>query len=135
MNAAHERWLEFARQDLQITELALKEGIYTQVCLHSQQCVEKCIKDLLANLDKNPPRTPSIVDLLGLLPPEYLSPLQEDLAQLDIFYIPTRHPDALPGSLAEGLPCKEDAQDSIEAARACRKAISVILAREQPNGR
>ena len=123
MSAAGDRWLEFARQDLQMAELALKEGIYNQVCFHSQQCVEKCVKGLLSDLGKSPPRTHAIVDLLGLLPKEYLQHLREDLAQLDIFYIPTRYPDALPGSLAEGLPGKEDAQEAIAAARACWKGI------------
>lgn len=123
MSAAGDRWLEFARQDLQMAELALKEGIYNQVCFHSQQCVEKCVKALLANLGKNPPRTHSIVDLLVLLPAECLPHLREDLGQLDIFYIPTRYPDALPGTLAEGLPEKEDARESIAAARACWKEI------------
>ncbi|MBI4774969.1 MAG: HEPN domain-containing protein [Deltaproteobacteria bacterium] len=123
MNAPGDRWLEFARQDLQMAELALKEGIYNQVCFHSQQCVEKCIKGLIANIGKTPPRTHSIVDLLGLLPTGYLSHLQDDLAQLDIFYIPTRYPDALPGSLTDGLPGEEDARDAIEAAQACWKKI------------
>jgi HEPN domain-containing protein len=48
---------------------------------------------------------------------------QEDLSQLDIFYIPTRYPDALPGSLADGLPGKEDAEESIAAARSCLDAL------------
>lgn len=135
MNAAGDRWLEFARQDLQMAELALNEGIHNQVCFHSQQCVEKCIKGLLANLGRTPPRTHSIVDLLGLLPAEYLPHLREDLAQLDIFYIPTRYPDALPGSLAEGLPGKEDAQDAITAAQACWKEIGSKRVGEQTNGR
>jgi HEPN domain-containing protein len=64
-------------------------------------------------LGKTPPRTHSIVDLLGQLPPDYLPHLREELAQLDIFYIPTRYPDALPGSLADGLPGKEDAEEAI----------------------
>lgn len=41
MNAPGDRWLEFARQDLQMAVLALDEGIYNQVCFHSQQRVEK----------------------------------------------------------------------------------------------
>ena len=102
MNTAGERWMGFAQQDLQMAELALNEGIYNQVCFHSQQCIEKCLKGLLANQEKTPPRTHSTVDLLGLLPPEYLKDLREDLGRMDIYYIPTRYPDALPGSLAEG---------------------------------
>jgi len=123
MNATDNRWFEFARQDLQMAELALNEAIYNQVCFHSQQCVEKCIKGLLSNLAKNTPRTHSIVDLLRLLPSGYFQNLQENLAQLDIFYIPTRYPDALPGSLADGLPDENDALEAIEAARACWNEI------------
>ena len=44
MNEAIEHWLIFAHQDLRMAELALDEGIYNQVCFHSQQCVEKAIK-------------------------------------------------------------------------------------------
>ena len=40
MNTAGDRWLEFARQDLQMAELAFHEGIYNQVCFHSHQCID-----------------------------------------------------------------------------------------------
>ena len=98
-----DRWLEFARQDLQMAELALKDGIYSQVCFHSQQCIEKCLKGLLANQGKTLPRTHSIVDLLGLLPPDCLEELRAELGQMDIYYIATRYPDVLPGSLSSTI--------------------------------
>jgi HEPN domain-containing protein len=119
MNAACDRWLEFARQDLQMAELAFHEGIYNQVCFHSHQCIEKCLKAELANMNKKPPRTHSIVDLIGLLPADYFRNLGEELEQVDIYYIPTRYPDALPGSLPDGLPGKEEAENALSAARAC----------------
>lgn len=125
MKTSGDRWLEFARQDLQMAELAMNEGIYNQVCFHSQQCVEKCIKGLMTDLGKTPPRTHSIVDLLGQLPLDCLQHLREELAQLDIFYIPTRYPDALPGSLADGSPGKEDAEEAIAAARLCWQGVSL----------
>jgi len=124
MNTPGDRWLGFAQQDLQMAELALKEGIYNQVCFHSQQCVEKCLKGLLANQGKTPPRTHSIVDLLGLLSQDSLQELRDELGQMDIFYIPTRYPDALPGSLADGLPGKEEAEEAIATARACWREVS-----------
>jgi HEPN domain-containing protein len=124
MNTAGDRWLEFARQDLQIAELAFNEGIYNQVCFHSHQCIEKCLKAKLTNMNKKPPRTHSIVDLLGLLPPEHMEDLGEELEQVDIYYIPTRYPDALPGSLPEGLPGKEEALRALSVARACWQKVS-----------
>ena len=53
MSKAHNRWLVFAQQDLQMAELAYQEGIYNQVCFHSQQCIEKCLKGILANQEKH----------------------------------------------------------------------------------
>ncbi|MDR3603332.1 MAG: HEPN domain-containing protein [Syntrophaceae bacterium] len=82
-----------------MADLAFKEGI-------------------LANQGKTPPRTHSIVDILGLLPPGYLPDLRDAMSQMDIYYIPTRYPDALPGSLTEGLPGKEEATEAIATARA-----------------
>lgn len=43
-NEARSRWQYFAHQDLQMAELALNEGIFNQVCFHSQQCVESASK-------------------------------------------------------------------------------------------
>ncbi|MEI7451009.1 MAG: HEPN domain-containing protein [Desulfomonile sp.] len=62
MNTAGERWLTFARQDMQMAELALKEKIYNQVCFHSLQCVEKILKGLLANQGKTPTRLSIYLD-------------------------------------------------------------------------
>ena len=77
MNDETNRWIIFAQQDLKMAELALKEGIYNQVCFHSHQCVEKCLKGIVDSQGKTPPRTHSIVDLLGLLSKDYLEDLRE----------------------------------------------------------
>ncbi|GAB6056900.1 hypothetical protein JCM31598_43400 [Desulfonatronum parangueonense] len=69
------------------------------------------------------PRTHSIVDLLRALPSDcsnkLIGNLRETLELMDIYYIPTRYPEALPGSLAEGLPEREDAITAITTAREC----------------
>jgi len=65
-----ERWLIFAQEDLRMADLALRDGIYNQVCFHSQQCVEKALKALVTDSRKNaPPRTHGITDLMEMLPP------------------------------------------------------------------
>jgi len=106
-----------------MAELVMGEKLYNQVCFHSQQCVEKAIKGLLAHQGKIPPRTHRLADLLGLLDPDPFAEERFEIQLLDRFYIPTRYPDALPGSLPEGLP---DAQDAHEALNTAQKILARI---------
>lgn len=109
MTEESERWVYFAREDLRMAELAERENIYNQVCFHSQQCAEKAIKALLLLQGKTPPHTHFLSDLLTLLAPNPFA-ASVDVQILDRFYIPVRYPDALPGSLPEGLPTETDAR-------------------------
>ncbi len=111
-----ERWLFFARQDLRMAELALTDELYNQVCFHAQQCAEKALKAWLVHQGKTPPRTHSLSDLLSLLDPNPVAEIALEIQLLDRFYIPTRYPDALPGSLVEGLPDVQDAEQSLRLA-------------------
>lgn len=111
------RWLDFAEEDLRTAELALKEGIWNQACFHAQQCAEKALKALLASRGLAPPRTHKIADLISLLGAEASPDFANDLYYLDAFYIPTRYPDALPGSLPDGLPLERDAREALALAR------------------
>lgn len=122
-----ENWLVFAREDLRMAELAISEGLYNQACFHSQQCAEKAVKGLLAHQGQTPPRTHSLVDLLGLLDPNPLSAIALEVQLLDRFYIPTRYPDALPGSLPHGLPDAQDAGQALEIARQTLELIEQTL--------
>ena len=88
MNAAAERWLTFAQQDLRIAELAMTEGIFNQVCFHAQQCSEKAIKGWLESQGRATPRTHRMADLLLLLPPQLLAAFAHRVLLLDVFYIP-----------------------------------------------
>lgn len=118
MNGEAGRWLEFARQDLRLAELADGEGLWNQVCFHAQQCVEKVLKAKLAAKGGGPPpRTHKLADLLYLLESDVFPEIAEDLCALDRFYIPTRYPDALPGTLPTGLPGREEAREALALAR------------------
>lgn len=112
-----ERWIRFACEDLRMAELALAEGIFNQVCFHAQQCVEKLIKGFIGYKGQVHPQTHKLVDLLSLLNETPFDELTASIRLLDRFYILTRYPDALPGSLPEGLPSKEDAEEAIGVAQ------------------
>lgn len=134
MNAAAERWLAFAQQDLRVAELAMTEAIFNQVCFHAQQCAEKALKGWLEAQGKVPPRTHRMADLLPLLPSGLLGSFAQRVLLLDAFYIPTRYPDALPGSLASGLPGNSDALEALEVAHILLNHIQNAL-QEAPHGR
>lgn len=111
-------WLFYALSDLQSAE---QSNINHQICFHSQQTAEKSLKAILAWKKQPIPKTHSIWNLTNIvikaapnLPNR--EPLLDSARFLDQFYVPSRYPDALPGSLPEGLPSSSDAQKSLAAA-------------------
>lgn len=111
-------WLFFAQSDLKSAKASMRDGIYHIVCFHTQQTAEKSLKALLAAKGKIPAKTHDLIYLLKNLA-DYSLPekFKEELNYLNQFYIPTRYPDAFPGSLPEGLPSQIDAQKAIDYAQ------------------
>lgn len=127
INSDLEKWLKFCNEDLRAADATLKDNVYSAVCFHAQQAAEKAIKAiLLAKLGKVP-RDHSVLRLAEMSGDKELFELhKEELEFLDMFYVPTRYPDALPGSLPEGLPNKEDAG---KAAFSAKKVVEFIKRR------
>ena len=46
---------------------------------------------------------------------------------MDLFYIPTRYPDAFPGSLPDGLPDINEAKDALDLAGEVLKLVEDAL--------
>jgi len=130
MKEEAKRWFDFALEDLKLAELAMKEEIYNQVCFHSQQCVEKILKGYMILKGEIYPKSHKLADLLSKIQESPFDPLKDEILLLDRFYIPTRYPDALPGTLPEGLPSKEDAEEALNTA----KEIFKIIKRELEEG-
>ena len=109
------KWLEFARDDLTLAVLALQNGIYNQVCFHSQRGVEKALKGFLRSCQRSVPRTHALREGLTLCQTldESFHTLKDTCVRLDRYYIPTRYPDALPGTAPEGLPARQDAEEAV----------------------
>jgi HEPN domain-containing protein len=87
----------------------------------------KVLKSWLAAKDKRIPRTHNMADLLPLLSADVVEDMSEEILLLDRFYIPTRYPDALPGSLEEALPNEQEAQGALNLAKKVLESISKIL--------
>lgn len=115
---AANKWLYFAKEDLDVARITLKEQIFNQVCFHSHQCVEKCLKALLRSNNQAPPKIHALIDLLELciaFNPSLVS-FELECKSLDRYYIPVRYPEAPPGSLPSGLPGKADADEALKIA-------------------
>lgn len=124
-------WFIFAQEDERIAKSALREKIYNQVCFHSQQGVEKILKGFLRVKKKTFPKTHSLVEVLGLCEKidSGFARLQKCCLILDKYYIVTRYPDALPGTLAEGLPGRKQAEEAISILCKIRKFVEAKLAK------
>lgn len=113
-------WLRFAAEDVHAAEALVGEDIPNQVCFHAQQCIEKTLKALLLHHGQTFPKLHDLnelytrcvnADILVVLP------FQEEIAMLNLFYLPTRYPDALVGSLPDRLPTDQDAKQALDAAK------------------
>jgi HEPN domain-containing protein len=112
-------WLDRAADDLAVAELALRGGFFAHVCFLSHQAFEKSLKAFLLRHRGQYPRTHRLVDLVSQctdLIPDF-SVLVTGATVLDQYYIPTRYPDAVPGSLPMGLPSEAQAREAMSAAQ------------------
>ena len=117
-------WLVFAQEDAKTSQAAWKAKIYSAVCFHTQQQAEKLIKALIVCQTQKP--APKIHDLKTLtqkIKPPAPKNILSAANYLSQFYLPTRYPDIIAGSLEQGLPNKNQAKKSLAAADKISKYI------------
>lgn len=118
MSAAQE-WLNFANDDIRTAETILPEKILNMVCFHSQQAVEKSLKAFLRHYEAKVPYIHVLEELCvrcQKIDASFVS-IRSDCKFLDMFYQPTRYPEAPLGSLPEGLPNQQHAEEALAKAK------------------
>ncbi len=121
------RWLEFAQTDVRMAQLALPESLFAAVCFHAQQAVEKSMKAILAMREENIPKTHSLARLSDQIGGSEFDDLEAALTRLDDVYLTSRYPDLLPGSLPEGLPTQQVAEQVLAAAQIVYERVSSMM--------
>ena len=118
MKRRYKGFLFFAEEDMKSAKVLFKEEIYNQVCFHCQQVSEKSLKAYIKFKRKIVPKVHNLLELLNICIQcnKSFNTFLEECKFLDKFYIPTRYPEAIVGSLPEGLPTKEDAEKAIKYA-------------------
>lgn len=121
------RWFKQAERDLDDAQYAFGGERYNLVCFLAQQAAEKAIKAFLYLSGEERVLGHSVADLLNRA--SSFDSTFDTISRartLDLYYIPTRYPNGIPG----GLPY--EAFDREEGEKALALATSVIdLVREQ----
>ncbi len=123
-------WLDRAADDLAVGKLVLEKGYTAYSCFLAHQAFEKTLKAFLIKRRVTHPRTHKLVDLVSECSTfdQALSALLDGAIVLDQYYIPTRYPDATPGTLAEGLPSTKQANEALKIAQDAFDSVSRLLA-------
>ncbi len=113
------RWLDQARDDLRWAEHLAREGAYNIACFLAQQVAEKALKGFLYSRGADLVMTHSVDDLVRMAA-EYDGAFRtapQAWASLDAYYVPTRYPNALPGSIPARVYSREMAGPAVTLAR------------------
>ncbi len=123
-------WLKSAKADLETIDAILdKPNLAAMVAFHAQQCVEKCLKALLEELDSEVGKTHNLLTLKAAAERVYPIDWDEDtLSLLNKLYIGSRYPAEL-GLLPNGAPTLEDACDLAHFAAEAMDEVEALLAR------
>ena len=118
------RWLQPAVSDLETAD-DNAENHPNAACFFAQQAAEKALKSIAVATGLGHLRLPGIGELRNQIPGLGDMVSAEDAAALDLFHIPTRYPDALPG----GIPGRAfTRQQAIEAIGRSRRVLAVASA-------
>lgn len=122
-------WLDRAADDLAVGKLVLKNGYTAHSCFLAHQAFEKSLKAFLIKQRAAHPRTHKLVDLVTECTAldKTFAGLLTGAIVLDQYYIPTRYPDATPGTLAEGSPSTKQAKEALHTAQDAFDTVSNLL--------
>lgn len=132
--AEAERWWLQADNDLGFARIALREAYYHQACFTAQQAAEKAVKAVGYHLGDRTVLGRSVAGLVDRYQDRVpaLAELRPASGVLDLYYIPSRYPNGLPGGTPFQVFTEDQARDAVEAAEAFVRRAADVLAREAP---
>ncbi len=94
-NSPHQKWLNYALDDLSWTEANLKERVWYGACFTAQQAAEKALKAYLIKQDKDIKKTHDLGALLEKCTQvdNAFEQLRPGCLSLTAYYVQSRYPD------------------------------------------
>lgn len=127
------RWLEQAEADLKGGKILLANEVYHLACFIAQQAAEKALKAYLYSQGEELVTEHSVAALCSWAE-EYdkdFSLLREEISVLDGFYIPTRYPNGIPGSIPARVYTRKPAEEAIKLAEQTIHFVKERIKREE----
>jgi HEPN domain-containing protein len=123
------RWLRQAEADLRAGQHLVDAGDFNVACFMAQQAAEKAIKGYLRacgemNIYGHSVR--SLCEWAGESHPAFRD-IEDEVATLDTYYIPTRYPDALPDIIPAEAYNSAAASGALEIAEKVLEAVRKLL--------
>ena len=112
-------WMAQAERDLDHARLSLEAEHFEWACFAAQQAAEKAVKALYEALGGEV-RGHSVSGMLSQLPEKHRTPgaLVEKAAHLDLYYVPTRYPNAFHSGAPRAYFTRAQAEEALANARA-----------------
>ncbi|MBN1962657.1 MAG: HEPN domain-containing protein [Deltaproteobacteria bacterium] len=120
MNRAAD-WLHQAEEDFLWAKDTYNSNRFSQACFVCQQCGEKALKALSLSRGFERVKSHFILDIARAL--EINSEIEEAAKRLDLYYISTRYPDALPSGALFEFFTKAQAEEALDFVR---KILQVV---------
>ena len=124
-----QRWYGQARFDLEAARDSAAAGHYEWACFQAQQAAEKALKAVLLRQGKRQFLSHSVHDLLEEVQkfaPEFRT--VSEARRLDEYYIPTRYPNGLPGTVVpHDFYGEKEALECLKLAESVLKLISQTI--------
>ena len=128
-----DRWLRQAENDLAVVHMSVREGFYAHACFMSQQAAEKALKALAYLKGDRFVLGHSVKVLLDNLIATFpgLASVRDGAEQLDQYYVPTRYPNALPGSAPFEVYKREQAEEAVNIAEGIIQIAERSISQEE----
>ena len=127
MKPLPEEWLRLADEDLQSARVLYKEEIWSHVCFHAQQAIEKALKSLIETKG----RVEKIHDLLELAAEAtnlgfHLESYRSQFEYLNQFYTSARYPFLI-ATLPGGSPGQKEADRALQGLEEFLRFVSLQI--------
>ena len=120
-----QRWFKQAEYELNAAQTLTNNGLHAAACFFAHQSAEKFLKALLYFLGERRVIGHSINQLCDQCANycNQFTHLKNQVKQLDLYYIPTRYPNGLPGGIPAEMYDETDVDSALEMVIAVQQAV------------